>query len=134
MDYSECRITVLYCLYQYSHGKQIIYLVKSLILIDHLSVYAEEMLDTSVYLTVDTCCLYMLLNLRYDISYERFSCVLAQSYLIGKLLIHLRLEILKRQIIKLYLNLRNTKSLCDRSIYIHRLPRLLLLLLWLLIL
>ena len=95
MNYPERRIAVLHRLDKYSYRKKVIYLVKSLILIDHLSVYTKEMLNAPVYLTVDACSLDMLLDLCNDVPHKRLSRILTECNLVGKLLVYLRLEILK---------------------------------------
>ena len=48
MNDTECRITVLHGIYNNTHGKNVVNLVECLILVDHLSVNGEEVLDTSV--------------------------------------------------------------------------------------
>ena len=70
MDHTKCCITVLHCIYQDTHCKQIINLVNSLVLIDHFFINAEEMLDSSIYLSFDSCIVHMLFDL-FDDSVKR---------------------------------------------------------------
>ena len=87
------------------------------------------MLYSSVYLSLKSGIINMLLDIGND--------PLDISIPLGKLLIYLRLEILVHirhevhhgQVIQLDLNLADTKSVCDRRIYIHGLSGLLYLLL-----
>ena len=50
MDDAQRRITILDAVHNNPHGKQIVNLVESLILVHHLFVDAEEMLHSSIYL------------------------------------------------------------------------------------
>ena len=52
-DTKHC-VAVRYGIHQNSDGKEVIYLVYSLVLIDHLLIYTEEMLCPAVYLCLDT--------------------------------------------------------------------------------
>ena len=63
-DTKHC-IAVRYGIHQNPDGKEVIYLVDSLVLIDHLLIYTEEMLCPSVYLSLDTGIRNILLDIVY---------------------------------------------------------------------
>ena len=119
MDNSKRRITVFYRIYDNTDCKQIIDLIHRLILIHHLLINAEEMLHTSVHFCINVRILHMRGNLIHDLLDKffpfRFSCI----DLLYQIVKNLRLGIFERQVIKLCLDLGNTKPLCDRSIDIH---------------
>ena len=123
MDHTQRRITVFYRFYYDTHSKQIIDLVNRLILIHHLLIDTEEMFDTSVDLCFDIRILHMCRYFFYDLLYEFFPLCLSCIDLVHQVIEHLRLGIFERQVIKLCLDLGNTKTLCDRRIDVHRLFR-----------
>ena len=79
MDDTERRITVLHRIYNNTDCKQIVDLIYGLVLIDHLLINTEEMLDTSVHFTFDIgilhMCRYFLNDLIYKFFTFCFSCI-----------------------------------------------------------
>ena len=128
MDHAKCCITVLHSIYQDSYRKQVINLINSLILIDHLLINTEEMLHTAIYLSFDICLYHMLFYGLYNISYKFLPNAFTESYLFYQIIVYIRLQIFQGKVIKLHFDLGNTKTLCNRSINIHGLPCLFFLL------
>ena len=128
MDYTQCRITVLYVIHYNPDSKKVINLIQSLVLRNHLFIYAKKMLYTTVNLCFYICFPYMVAYFLRDLIDKIFLFGQLFSHILGQVLIYCRLYILERDIIKLYLYLRNTEPLGYRSINIHSLPGLLILL------
>jgi single-stranded-DNA-specific exonuclease len=93
MDDAKGCITVLDCIYQNTDCKQIINLIDRLVLIDHLLVNTEEMLDSSIHLCLDSGIVHMLLDLAYDIIDKFLAFTLTKSDLVHKIIIYIRFEI-----------------------------------------
>ena len=129
MDHAERRIAVLHGIYNDPDGKQIIDLVDRLVLVFHLLIDTEKVLDPAVDLRLDPRVLYMLAHLIHDRLDVFFPDALTDRDLVDQIIVRLRLQILQRQVIQLDLDLGNTKPLCDRGVNIQRLPCDLLLLL-----
>ena len=64
-DTKHC-IAVRYRIHQNPDGKEVIYLVYGLVLIDHLLIYTEEMLCPAVYLCLDAGIRNILLDIVYQ--------------------------------------------------------------------
>ena len=128
MDDTERRITVFDRINDDTHGKQIIDLVKRLILVDHLFVNAEKVLCPSVDLRLDSGCLDVLADRFYDLIDEFLTCILFQCNFFDQIVIDFRLQIFQGKIIQFYLDLGNTEPVCDRRVDIHGLTRFFLLL------
>ena len=129
MDHTQRRVTVFHRVHDDPHCEQVINLINRLILVDHLPVNAEEMLDSSIHLCLYSRVLHVMLHLVDNRVHVFLPLTLLQIDLLHQIVIDLRLEIFQRQIIQLYLDLGDTKSLGDGSIDIHRLLRFLFLLL-----
>ena len=99
MDHAERRIAILYGIYDNTHGKNIIDLIQRLMLVHHFFVNTEEVLDPSADLTFDLGILHVNADLCNDIIDKflaRFTC---QSDLLLQVVVDLRLQILKGQIV-----------------------------------
>ena len=128
MDHSKGGIAVPHRFHNDPHREQIVDLVYRLILVHHLLIDTEEMLHPAADLSLDIRILHMVRHFIHDLLYEFFPLCLPGIDLIYEIKEHLRLRILKRQVVKLCLDLGDAKTLSDGCIDIHRLFRLLLLL------
>ena len=86
------------------------------------------MLHSAIDFCLNVRILHMACHLIYNLLYKFLPLCLPVINLLHKIIEHFRLIVLQRQIIQFFLDFRNSKSLCDRSVDIHRLSRLLLLL------
>ena len=86
------------------------------------------MLHTPADLSLDIGILHMVRDFVHDLLHEFFPLRLPRIDLVHQIKKHLRLRILKRQIVKLCLDLGDTETLGDRCVDIHRLLRFFLLL------
>ena len=127
VDDTKSCITVLDCIYQNTDSEQIINLIDCLVLINHLLINTEKVLDSSVNLRLDGRFIHMLFDLLDNIIDKFLSFTLTKCYFINQIIIYIRLEIFKRKVIQFYFNFGNTKSHSNRSINIHCLACLFLL-------
>ncbi len=121
MDYSKRGITVFHRLHDNTDCKEVIDLIHRLILVNHLLIYAEEMLHAPTDLCFDIRILHMRRYFVYNLLHKFLSLHLPCVDLVYKVEENFRLRILKRQIVQFRLNLRDTKPLGDGRIDIHRL-------------
>ena len=128
MDHTQSRIAVLHGIHNDPHCKQIINLIHGLILIDHFLINTEEVLNSSVDLCLNVGIFHMVRHFVHNLLNKFFSFRLSCIDLLYKIKENLRLRILKRQVVKLCLNLGNTKPLGNRSVDVHGLLCLFLLL------
>ena len=92
VDDAKSRIAVLHRFYHDAHGKKIVNLIQGLVLLDHLFIYAEEMLHPAAYGSLDARLVHMLFYLRYNGLDKGFSGVLSQIHLFYQIVIHIRME------------------------------------------
>ena len=119
MNHPQSGITVLYRLHQNSDRKQIIDLIQCLFLFDHLFIDAEEMLDPSFYIRLDTGIFHMLFYFRHNRLYIFFTNTFFIGYLRYQIIIYFRFQILQSQIIQFDLHLGNPQTLSNRRIDVH---------------
>ena len=93
VDYAQRRITVLNRIYDNPDSKQVINLVDGLMLVLHLFVNAEEMLDTTVNLSFDSRLFDVLGNLVHDSLNILFALAFAHRDLVHQIIINVRFEI-----------------------------------------
>ena len=93
MDHAQRRITVLNRIYDNPDSKQVINLVDGLMLVLHLFVNAEEMLDTTVNLSFDSRLFDVLGNLVHDSLNILFALAFAHRDLVHQIIINVRFEI-----------------------------------------
>ena len=91
---SKSRITLLLCIYNNSYRKQIINLLQCLILIYHLSVNTEQMLDTSVDRCLDLGLIEMFFDIFHDILDKCFLLHTQMIKFVIQFLVSFRLQIL----------------------------------------
>ena len=125
MDDTKCSIAVPHRVNLDTDRMDIVNLIERLVLRDHLLVNGKQMLDTSVYLCLNPCFLHILLDLLHHLYDKILTRIQTGRDFFLQILIDIRIQILHREIIELNLNLRNTQTMCKRSINIHRLSRLL---------
>ena len=129
VDDAKRRITVLYRIHDDANRKKIVNLIQRLVVIHHLLVNAEEVLHTPVNSRIDPGLLHGFCHVGCDLFDVLLALHLALIDLLHKILIHLRLQISKREVIQLYLDLADAKARSNRRINIKRLLRNALLLL-----
>ena len=95
MDDAKGRIAVLDCINNDTYGKQIIYLIQSLVLIAHFFIDAEKVFYSSVDFTFYASSFNVLSNIFADIFYVFFSLALSLSNLFRKILVNIRFKIFK---------------------------------------
>ena len=122
MNHTQSRVTVFDGIYNNTDRKQIINLIQSLILIDHLFVYAEEMLYPAIHLCLDVGIFHMRGHFRHNLLHELFPLGLAFIQFFNQIVINIRLPVFQRQIIQLCLDLGNTEPLGNGRVNIHCLP------------
>ena len=94
MDHTQGRIAVLHIVHQDPHCKEVVDLIQGLLLVHHLFIDAEEMLDPAHHLGLDPSLLHMLGDLVYDTRDELLPGILLQGDLLRQVIIDLRLQIL----------------------------------------
>ena len=114
-DTKHC-VAVRYAIHQNPDGKEVIYLVNRLVLIDHLLIYTEEMLCPSVYLCLDSSIRNVLFYIVYQALDVGVALCLSEGYLLYQIVVGIRIEVLHTKVLELYLYLADTKSLCDRAV------------------
>ena len=119
---TKSRITFPLSIYDYPHGKKVIYLFKFFVLRYHLFVDAEIMLCPAIDSCFYTCLFDMFIYLGNYLLDKFLSPAPALVYPLNKVVIYIRLKIFESKIIKFNFNFRNTKSVCDRCIDIECLP------------
>ena len=93
MDHTQSRVTVLHRIDNDTNCKQIVDLVQRLVLVLHLLVDAEEMLDPAVHLRFDLRFLDNTADLIHDSLNILLSGALAHGYLLHQAVIFVRLQI-----------------------------------------
>ena len=93
MDHTQSRVTVLHRIDNNTNCKQIVDLVQRLVLVLHLLVDAEEMLDPAVHLRFDLRILDNTADLIHDSLNILLSGALAHGYLLHQAVIFVRLQI-----------------------------------------
>ena len=93
MNNTKGRITVLHCIHNNTHRKQIIDLIQCLVLIDHLLVNAKEMLNTAIHLCLDTALCHMLTDFFHNGIYKSLTLTALQIDLSGQIIIHFRFQV-----------------------------------------
>ena len=119
MDNTQCGITVLYSIHLDSYCKYVIYLVQGFILVNHLTVYREEMLNTSINFSFNARIAYMHSHL---FNYAFNKCFPARSVninLLHQIIIYIRHKVFHGKVIQFHLNLGNTKPVSYWGIYLH---------------
>ena len=122
MNDAQRRITVLYGVYYNSDCEQVIYLIQSLVLVLHLLIYAEEMLDPAVNLGLDARLGYMLPYFINKSLNVLLTFILVDIDGIDQIHIRFRLYVHQRQVVKFDLDLADTKSLGYGRIDIESFP------------
>ena len=97
-------------------------------LIDHLTIDAEEMLRAALYGCLDAISTDLLRDIIDQLLYIFITFLSAGRNLLHQVVIGFRFQITKRQIVEFDLHLGDTESLSQRRIDLHRLLSLLLLL------
>ena len=127
MDDTERCIAVFDGFHDDADRKEVIDLIQRLVLVDHLFVDAEKVLDSSV----DICLNAGLVDMTGHLFYDRIDKLLPllplHADLLHQFIVRIRLQIFQRKVIEFDLDLGNTEALCDRGIDIHRLTRFFLL-------
>ena len=121
MDHAQHRIAVLDGIHDDPYGKQVIDLIQRLILVYHLPVNTEKVLDPAVHGGFDPRLLDMRLHLVHNRLYISFPNALSGIDLIHQIIVSLRLQIFQGQIIQLHLDLTDAQPVCDGGIDIQRL-------------
>ena len=116
MDHPQRRIAVPHRIHNDTHREQIIDLVYRLILVLHLLVNTEEMLDPSVNLCSDPRMFYMLRHLIHDRLDILLAVAFADGNLVDQIIVCLRLQIFQRQIIQFHLDPGYAKPLRNGGI------------------
>ena len=93
VDNAQGAVAVFHRIHKDTHGKKVVDLIDGLVLIDHLFVYAEKMLDPSVHLGFDPGVVHVLLYLADDTVDEFFSFTFAESDLVHQIIVNLRFQI-----------------------------------------
>ena len=91
MNKAQHRITVLHRIHDYTNGKQIIDLVYGFVLIYHLLVNGEEMLDSSLDIGSDAGLFDMLPHLLHNLVDSLFPNLSFKMYLLRQVVINFRL-------------------------------------------
>ena len=105
VDNAQGAIAVFHRIHKDTHSKKVVDLIDGLVLIDHLFVYAEKMLDPSVYLGFDPGVVHVLFYLADDTVDEFFSFAFAEGDLVNQIIVNLRFQIFQGQIVQLHLDL-----------------------------
>ena len=129
VDDPESGIAVPHRIHDDADGKEIIDLVKRLVLVDHLLVNGEVMLHPAGNIRLYSRTLYVRPHFLNNVIDKFFPLLLFLIDLVDQLLEYTRLPVLEGQVVQFGLNAGNTEPLSDRSIDIHRLRSLLQLLL-----
>ena len=93
MDNTQGSVTVLYRIYNDAHCKQIINLIQRLVLVDHLSVDAEEMLHASVNLGLNAGLLHVGGNLINNALDKLLPGILTKGNLFRQVIVDIWLQI-----------------------------------------
>ena len=95
MNHTQCCITVLHSVHYDTHCKQVIDLIQSLVLIHHLLIDAEKVLDSSIYLSLDSCLIDVSFYFVYNSLYKLFPFYLTQCNLLYQIIVNIWLKILQ---------------------------------------
>ena len=122
VNHAKGRITVLHRVHNDADGKQIIDLVDGLVLVLHLLIDAEKVLDPPVDLSFDPCIFDMLAHLVHNALDIFFPDALSHRNLIHQIVISLGLQIFQGQIVQLHLDLGDSQPLGNGRIDLHGFP------------
>ena len=111
MNKAQHRITILYCIHDNADGKQIIDLVYGLVLVYHLLVNGEEVLDSSLNVGSDAGLFDMLPHLLHNLVDSLFPNLSFKMHLLRQVVIDLRLQVFQRKVVHLNLNLTDTQTI-----------------------
>ena len=104
MHDAEGRVAVLNVFNYYPYGKEVVYLIQRLFLVDHLFVDGEEMLCPAVHLGLYPCLFYRLLYLSFKGVDIGVSLHLLSGDCFNESIISLRLKVFEGKVIKLHLH------------------------------
>ena len=91
MQDTESRIAVLDALHDDTHREEIVNLLDGLVLVDHLSVNAEEVLGAPVDLGLDACLLHLLSDLVGNLLNKRLAVRTGRADILRELLVNVGL-------------------------------------------
>ena len=115
-------IAVFYGIHFDPDGKEIIDLIQRPVLVHHLLIDAEIMFDAPVDFTLNLRFLHMLPDFLDHMHDEIVLGVFTCFDILYQLVEYIRLRIFQSQVIQFDLDRRNTETLGDRRVDIHRLP------------
>ena len=107
----------------YSEGVEVVYLVKALILVEHLAVDAVHRFDASLEGEVYSVLLKLIGDIRAHLLDEVAVAAVLFLDIGADLLIPDGVEVLQSEILKLLLDLLNTETVSERCIHVHRFER-----------
>ena len=125
MNDSQSRITFRDRIDDDADRKEVIDLVDGLILIDHLLIDREKVLDPASHLTVDLRVRHVLFDVLHDPVDEILPLGLSGIHLLDQSKVDRRFQISKGEVVHLGLYFGNTEPARDRRVDIHRLTCLL---------
>ncbi len=128
MDHAQYRIAILDCVYYDPHGKQIIDLIKRLVLGLHFSINTVEMLRPTINCGLNAKLSSLFLDLPFNLFNIGFPLPAPNSNLINQIIVLLRVQVAKANILQLSLHRRNTEPMRQRCVYLQRFSGLLQLL------
>ena len=108
---AQHRITILYRIHDDTDGKQIIDLVYGLVLVYHLLVNGEKVLDSSLNVGSDARLFDMLPHLLHNLVDSLFPNLSFKMHLLRQVVIHLRLQVFQGKVVHLNLNLTDTQTI-----------------------
>ena len=111
MNKAQHRITVLHRIHDNTDGKQIIDLVYGFVLIDHLLVNGEEMLDSSLDIGPDAGLFDMLPHFLHNLVDSLFPNLSFKMHLLRQIVINFRLQVFQGKVVHLNLNLADTQTI-----------------------
>ena len=127
MDHTEGCIAVLDRVHDDPHGKNIVNLIQRLVLVRHLFIDTEEMLDPAFHLALDLGVCHVIFYFTDNVIDESLPGIFCQGNLFLKVFVRLRFQVFERQIVKLNLDPGNTKSVGKGRVDLDGFPGLFLL-------
>ena len=121
VDDAERRIAVLHRRDDDANREKVIDLIQGFVLIDHLLVDAEDVLDSAVDLPFDAGCREMLPHFGGDLLDEVLALRLARFDLADELFVDVGLQVFQGEVVQFHLDLRNAEARGDRRIDVQRL-------------